>query len=371
MKIRALAPLGLAVMAALPLEVMAQGAPTAPAISAEAPAAVSAPAAPVVPAAPAAPAVTAAPAAPVAAPSASTPETAARPATPAPASAAPAVPAAAGAAPAAGDMAATPTADAATPEAAAENPAPEAAAPVAAAQPEVEPAPAPKAHDMSPVGMYHQADIVVKSVMIILAVAAFLTWTVWLFKLVELFFARRRARSAARVLIKAQSLEQAAADLGRRRDPGAFMAQAVLDEYRRSDAVIDPVGSDGVKERAVSIVGRVEAQAQARLRRGMGLLATVGSVSPFVGLFGTVWGIMNSFIGIAETQTTNLAVVAPGIAEALFATAIGLVAAIPAVVIYNQFTRAIAAYKLSLGDAGAAALRLLSRDVDFRQLKGN
>ena len=114
---------------------------------------------------------------------------------------------------------------------------------------------------------------------------------------------------------------------------------------------------------------RIETQALARIRRGTGLLATVGSVAPFVGLFGTVWGIMNSFISIAETKTTNLAVVAPGIAEALFATAIGLVAAIPAVVIYNHFSRSIAAYRLALGDAGAATLRLLSRDIDQRRAR--
>lgn len=228
----------------------------------------------------------------------------------------------------------------------------------------------PDAHDLTPMGMYQQADWVVKSVMILLGIACFLTWTVFLFKLIEIFVARGRARRAARVLTQARSLKEASETLGKRRDPGAFMAHAVLEEYRRSNDVIEPAGADGTKERAVSLVNRVEVQASARMRRGMGILATVGSVSPFVGLFGTVWGIMNSFIGIAETQTTNLAVVAPGIAEALFATAIGLVAAIPAVIIYNHFTRGIAAYRQALGDAGAAALRLLSRDIDFRLIRG-
>jgi len=232
-------------------------------------------------------------------------------------------------------------------------------------------APQGASHDLSPEGMYRQADAVVKSVMILLAVAAFLTWTIFVFKMVEIGFAKARARKAARLLTRAPSLDAAVRDLGKRGDPAAFLARAIQEEYGRSDAVLDAAGVEGLKERAVSIVGRVDAQATARLRRGMGVLATVGSVSPFVGLFGTVWGIMNSFIGIAESGTTNLAVVAPGIAEALFATAIGLVAAIPAVVIYNHFTRGIAAYKLNLGDAGAAALRLLSRDIDFRHLKGN
>ena len=101
-----------------------------------------------------------------------------------------------------------------------------------------------------------------------------------------------------------------------------------------------------------------------RMTRGTGILATIGSPGPFVGLFGTVWGIMNSFIGISEAQTTNLAVVAPGIAEALLATAMGLVAAIPAVVIYNAFARSIAGYKALLLDASAELLRLVSRDID-------
>jgi biopolymer transport protein ExbB len=97
------------------------------------------------------------------------------------------------------------------------------------------------------------------------------------------------------------------------------------------------------------------------------VLATIGATAPFIGLFGTVWGIMNSFIGIAKLQTTNLAVVAPGIAEALLATAAGLIAAIPAVVIYNLFARATAEYRAGLGDLAAAVERLVSRDLDLRR----
>ena len=100
------------------------------------------------------------------------------------------------------------------------------------------------------------------------------------------------------------------------------------------------------------------------MTRGTGVLATIGSTAPFVGLFGTVWGIMNAFIGISRSQTTNLAVVAPGIAEALLATAIGLVAAIPAVVIYNLFARWISGYRAMLGDGAAEIMRHLSRDLD-------
>lgn len=227
----------------------------------------------------------------------------------------------------------------------------------------------PSVHDLSPMGMYAQAHWVVKGVMLLLVAACFLTWTVWLFKTVELIVAKSRARHSRRVLHDAESLAAATAALSRRRDPAAFMARAVQEELVRSDALLMAAGPEGMKERGGSLVDRIETQALARIRRGTGLLATVGSVAPFVGLFGTVWGIMNSFISIAETKTTNLAVVAPGIAEALFATAIGLVAAIPAVVIYNHFSRSIAAYRLALGDAGAATLRLLSRDIDQRRAR--
>ena len=121
---------------------------------------------------------------------------------------------------------------------------------------------------------------------------------------------------------------------------------------------------DGIKERVASRLERIEAGYGRRIMRGTGVLATIGATAPFVGLFGTVWGIMNSFIGISKSQTTNLAVVAPGIAEALLATALGLAAAIPAVVIYNVFARSIAGYRRQLGDASAEVLRLVSRDLD-------
>ena len=120
---------------------------------------------------------------------------------------------------------------------------------------------------------------------------------------------------------------------------------------------------DGVKERVASRLERLESAAGRSMLKGTGVLATIGATAPFVGLFGTVWGIMNSFIGISRSQTTNLAVVAPGIAEALLATALGLAAAIPAVVIYNHFSRRIAAYRALVGDTSAAVLRLVSRDL--------
>ncbi len=119
-----------------------------------------------------------------------------------------------------------------------------------------------------------------------------------------------------------------------------------------------------MKDRAASLLSRIEAQAGRAIARGTGVLATIGATAPFVGLFGTVWGIMDSFIGISKTNTTNLAVVAPGIAEALLATAIGLFAAISAVVMYNAFARGITGYRAMLGDVAAEVLRHLSRDLD-------
>ena len=129
-------------------------------------------------------------------------------------------------------------------------------------------------------------------------------------------------------------------------------------------ASVIPGAADGIKERSASRCSEIVKAEGRTARRGMGALATIGAISPFVGLFGTVWGIMNSFIGISKAQTTNLAVVAPGIAEALLATAIGLAAAIPAVIIYNHFARATRGYGDLVGRASGAAMRLLSRDLD-------
>ena len=126
---------------------------------------------------------------------------------------------------------------------------------------------------------------------------------------------------------------------------------------------------DGIKSRIALRLQRVEALLARRMARGTGVLASIGSCAPFIGLFGTVWGIMDSFVGISRMQTTNLAVVAPGIAEALLATACGLVAAIPAVVIYNIFARVVAGYRLLLGDLSTAVLALASRDLDRASLE--
>jgi biopolymer transport protein ExbB len=223
-------------------------------------------------------------------------------------------------------------------------------------------------HDLSPWGMFMAADWVVKGVMLGLAFASLVTWTVWLAKTLELAGARARAGRTLKIIRSSRTLSEAVSAAGSRGGPAALMLRAAAEEMQLSEAAIDHVHGDGVKERVGSALSRIEAYAGRRMSRGTGVLATIGSTAPFVGLFGTVWGIMNSFIGISQSNTTNLAVVAPGIAEALLATAIGLVAAIPAVVIYNVFARSITGYRQLLADAAAGVERLVSRDLDFRKI---
>ena len=218
-------------------------------------------------------------------------------------------------------------------------------------------------HDLSPWGMFMAADIVVKAVMVGLAFACLVTWVVWLAKSLELFAAVRKARSSTRKLQRADSLQEAAIEIESgwtRRGPVAQLLDAAQHELRRSSGL----ATEGAKERLAIALSRIEAGAGRSMIRGTGVLATIGATAPFVGLFGTVWGIMNSFIGISVSKTTNLAVVAPGIAEALLATAIGLVAAIPAVIMYNVFGRSIAGYRALLSDASGEILQHVSRDLD-------
>jgi biopolymer transport protein ExbB len=240
-----------------------------------------------------------------------------------------------------------------------------AAAP-APAQPTTAPAPSPDAvlklpRDLSPWGMFTAADAVVKAVMIGLAFASVLTWTIWLAKVIELIAARRSMRGAIAALNEARNWGEATTGLPGRRDGVASLIADADAELQLSAGALSPAG---VKERIALRLERAEAAAGRAMIRGTGILATVGATAPFVGLFGTVWGIMNSFIGISKQHTTNLAVVAPGIAEALLATALGLVAAIPAVVMYNMFSRWIAGYRALHADAAADILRLISRDLD-------
>ncbi len=217
------------------------------------------------------------------------------------------------------------------------------------------------AHDLSPWGMYQNADRVVKAVMIGLAIASIITWTIWIAKGFELLGAKRRLRTEIVHLKKATTLKEASETATKKGTLANTLVHDALEEMRLSANTRE---KEGIKERVSFRLERLVAACGRNMSSGTGVLATIGSTAPFVGLFGTVWGIMNSFIGIAKTQTTNLAVVAPGIAEALLATALGLVAAIPAVVIYNVFARSIAGYKAQVSDASAEVLLLVSRDLD-------
>lgn len=240
---------------------------------------------------------------------------------------------------------ADPAAPAAEPAVKLPAPPPPAAAPAQAVLPK----------DLSVWGMFMAADWVVQAVMVGLVLASVLTWTVFVAKSLELAMAVRRQRRLLAALDSAASLDKA---------PASDLVAAAHAEQRLSADTVDD--RDGLKERVASRLERLEAATGRRMLKGTGVLATIGSTAPFVGLFGTVWGIMNSFIGISRSQTTNLAVVAPGIAEALLATALGLAAAIPAVVIYNHFSRRVTAYRALVGDTSAAVLRLVSRDLGRR-----
>ena len=215
--------------------------------------------------------------------------------------------------------------------------------------------------ELSPWSMFLSADILVKAVMIGLAFASLVTWTIFIAKMIELSLAQRKLRSALRKISDARSLAEAQFALGARGSVLSALLSAAMREARLSAGISS---DSGIKERAASSFAEIVRAEARRIRLGMGVLATIGATSPFVGLFGTVWGIMNSFIGISKSQTTNLAVVAPGIAEALLATAMGLVAAIPAVIIYNHFFRVTKGYLELVGRSSGAAGRLLSRDLD-------
>jgi len=215
--------------------------------------------------------------------------------------------------------------------------------------------------ELSPWSMFVSADILVKAVMIGLGFASLVTWTIFIAKMIELSLIQRKLRAALGAISDARSLAEAQFALGAKGSVLSSLLSAAMREARLSAGISSDTG---IKERAGSSFAEIVRAEARRIRLGMGVLATIGATAPFVGLFGTVWGIMNSFIGISKSQTTNLAVVAPGIAEALLATAFGLAAAIPAVIIYNHFTRMTKGYLELVGRSSGAAARLLSRDLD-------
>lgn len=218
--------------------------------------------------------------------------------------------------------------------------------------------------DLSVWGMYQHADIVVKVVMIGLVLASIVTWTLLFAKGSELFRAKRRLHNEQLALADVRSLDQASV-VAQSFSKESISAVLLNDAQNELDLSAKSSDNNGIKERTGFRLERRVAAYSRNIGRGNGFLATIGAISPFVGLFGTVWGIMNSFIGIAHSQTTNLAVVAPGIAEALLATALGLVAAIPAVVFYNIFARVIGGHRAQVGDVAAQVMLLQGRDLDL------
>jgi biopolymer transport protein ExbB len=215
--------------------------------------------------------------------------------------------------------------------------------------------------EFSPWTMFLSANAVVKAVMLGLVFASLVTWTMFIAKTIQLSRAQKLLKDALARITDTRSLNEAQVALGPKPNVLTALLTAASQEIRMSaDSGVD----GGIKERAASRfteIVRMEARA---VRYGMAIIATIGATAPFVGLFGTVWGIMDSFIGISNAHTTNLAVVAPGIAEALLATAIGLAAAIPAVIIYNHFSRVTKSYLELVGRGSGAIGRLLSRDLD-------
>lgn len=272
--------------------------------------------------------------------------------------------AAAPAAPAAADAAAAPAADAAAAPAAA--PAADAAAPAA----DVAPAQIEHAGQLTVMQMFLDAEPVVKVVMIGLVLASILSWTLLVTKLVEFGSLNKASDRFVEAFRGAKSVNE----MGRiamsdefEGNPLADMAAAATQEVelsRQAGLAVNGEHRETTLHRAEAAVGAVQANLGKRLSSGMQFLASVGSSGPFIGLFGTVYGIMNSFIGIANTNTTNLAVVAPGIAEALLATGIGLFAAIPAVIFYNYFQTRISAYGARTEGFVAELMNAISRQLD-------
>lgn len=228
--------------------------------------------------------------------------------------------------------------------------------------------PAAVPHDLSPWAMFLAADIVVKGVMSALALASVIVWTIFVGKMIELRLAKRRTRRASILLSQQPSLSAAGEQISKHSGIANSLVQSAKQEIALSEMAPE---KEGIKERVQSRLSGLVGVSARSAAAGTGVLATIGATAPFVGLFGTVWGIMNSFIGISKAQTTNLAVVAPGIAEALLATAIGLVAAIPAVIFYNHLSRSIGSYRALVNDTAEEVMRLVSRDLDRNSARQN
>lgn len=217
---------------------------------------------------------------------------------------------------------------------------------------------------LSPWQMFLHADWIVQSVMVLLVVASIATWTILIAKSYELKRIHRSLIANYKSLGKIKHLDQVVVQA----DKKGTIIRDFLDEIHTELEQSQQLDNkSGIKQRIAARLESLEILYIRHLKIGIGVLATIGATAPFVGLFGTVWGIMNSFIGIAQSNTTNLAVVAPGIAEALLATGLGLVAAIPAVVIYNIFTRKLNTIDEDLSNVSSSLQQIVSRDLDHRE----
>ncbi len=226
-------------------------------------------------------------------------------------------------------------------------------------------------HDLSMWGMFMQADFLVKAVILMLLLASFWSWAIIFDKWTKFKMVKARGEKFEEAFWSAEALDAFYEKIkGRANHPYAFVFVAAMEEWFRSGESGNPSKNrimllqPTVRDRMSQIMSVARNRELDDLEKGLGFLATVGSSAPFVGLFGTVWGIMNSFQSIALSKNTSLAVVAPGIAEALFATAIGLFAAIPAVIAYNKFSNELAKFAGRLEDWSVEFSALLSRQTE-------
>ena len=221
-----------------------------------------------------------------------------------------------------------------------------------------------EAATLSPIALFLQADIIVKGVMIGLLLASIWTWAVIIGFSMKLRRAHRESAEFEKDFWKAQDIDKFYEGAGRADQPAAKVFAAGVQEWRRSTGR-GPIDRDGTRQRLAVVMASATAAEVDRLADRLNSLATIGSVAPFVGLFGTVWGIMRSFTSIAQAQNSSLAVVAPGIAEALFATAIGLFAAIPAVIAYNRFSHGVNRLEGRLNRFSDGFHATLSRELEL------
>lgn len=222
-------------------------------------------------------------------------------------------------------------------------------------------------HDLSIVTLFRQADLVVKLVMLMLIGASFWCWAIIFDKLLRLRRLQKQAAQFEEVFWSGNSLDDLYDRLGNRPfDPMSAVFVSAMREWRRSASrgLSEPQHGEALADRIDRVMQVTVGREMEQLERYMPFLASVGSTAPFIGLFGTVWGIMNSFNSIAATKNTSLAVVAPGIAEALFATALGLVAAIPAVVAYNKISNDLNRFAGRLEQFAGEFSAILSRQIE-------